>query len=300
MGSIVKDIKCAICKDKQNLEILYPENFDIKSFSAKTFSARRTPDRLHYRFVRCKRCGLIFSNPVFPEGKINKLYKESEFTYFDEAEYLKETYWNYFKKLKVNNKNSKVLDIGCGNGFFLEKLKNMGYANLFGVEPGKKMVSQAPAWLRKNIKINVLKPGLFRNGTFDAVCFFHTLDHVYEPDVVVKNIYKLLKKDGKVLVIVHNTDGLSVKIFGEKSPIFDIEHIYLFNPKTLTRLFKDCGFRNIKIVNIKNNYPIIYWVRLVPFSLTIKNLILRFLNLTRLGNLSIALNAGNIGIIAQK
>lgn len=298
----MQEVKCIICKDKQRLEVLYQNNFSPDRITPQTFSARRTPDRIHYRIVKCRRCGLLFSNPILEEDKINKLYKKSDFTFPLEAEYLKKTYWNYFEDLlpKENKEKISVLEVGCSSGFFLEEIYKRGVTNISGIEPGKESVAKAPKWLRNRIKIDVFKHGLFKKGSFDIICCFHTLDHVLKPNEFVRDTYRLLKNAGKVLFVAHNTDGLSVKIFGEHSPIFDIEHIYLFNPNTLLKLLEMNGFKDIKIIDIKNKYPLSYWARLMPFPKFLKDPLIYFLNISKIGFIPVAISAGNIGIIAEK
>ena len=160
----MKSIQCAICGKKQKISELFKANFDQKKINAQTFSARRTPDRFHHRFVKCANCGLIFSNPILSSEKIFKLYNQSTFEYNQEAEYLKKTYGYYLHKTirKSKRKDLALLDIGCGNGFFLEEAKEMGVGKVFGIEPGKASVEKAPKWLQKNIKINILKKGIFK------------------------------------------------------------------------------------------------------------------------------------------
>src|SRR5690606_6939336 len=125
--SIVITTICAICRDKEDTIILYRERFDKRKITAKTFSARRIPDRMHYRFVKCRRCGLVFSNPIFPPEKIVTLYKESDFTYQKESVFLGQTYLSYLEKyvLPKKMKHTSLLEIGCGNGFFLEEVKKI-------------------------------------------------------------------------------------------------------------------------------------------------------------------------------
>lgn len=293
---------CAICGPRQKLIELFPQSIDFKKINAKTFSARRTPERMHFRFVSCKNCGLIFSNPILKRGEIDKLYKQSFFSYAVESKYLKKTYGYYLKRaLGILSKNNlKLLDIGCGNGFFLEEAKAMGIKAVFGIEPSKAAVEKAQKNLRKNIKNDILKPDLFKEKFFDIICCFHTLDHITDPNTFLKITFNLLKKGGLALFVVHNTDGLSVKLFGEKSAIFDIEHIYLFNPKSLRSIFSKNGFIVESVFDIKNRYPLNYWVRMTPIPNFLKVPILKMLELTTLGQLPLAIKPGNIGIIARK
>lgn len=295
-------IQCALCGKKQKIKELYQETLTQQKINARTFSARRTPDRIHYRFVRCENCGLIFSNPIMPLGKIVDLYKKSTFDYTVESEYLKKTYGHYLNKLlqNVDKINVSLLDIGCGNGFFLEEARALGIRKVYGIEPGKPSVKKAPKWLQKNITIGILEKKTVKKNRYDIVCCFHTLDHIVDPNEFLQNTYASLKKGGKALFIVHDTAGLSVKLFGEKSPIFDVEHIFLFNRENLAKLFEKNKFSVVETFQVKNTYPLQYWFRMVPLPKRIKQIILSGLLKTQLAHIPLTLSAGNIGIIAKK
>lgn len=293
---------CAICGKNQKLKELYPQTINFAKVNAETFSARRTPDRMHYRLVKCTHCGLIFSSPILEPKKITQFYNKSFLSYGNESSYLKKTYRFYLEKALEKRKieNLKLLDIGCGNGFFLEEVKKIGMKSVYGVEPSKSSVEEAAKDLRKNIKNNILKPNLFKKNYFDIICCFHTLDHVTNPNQFLKICFHLLKKGGIVLFIVHNTDGLSVKLFGEKSAIFDIEHIFLFNLRSLSTIFSKNGFKVISTFDVKNKYPISYWSKMIPFPKSVKPALLKFLKITNIGKIPISIKPGNIGIIAIK
>ena len=297
------DTKCAICSNNRKTKVLYKERINYRNINPNTFSARRIPDKMHYRFLICLRCGLIFSNPIFSKKEIDDLYLKSEFNYASESKYLKKTYFNYFKKNLLNenkNLNLKILEIGCGNGFFLEELKDNGYKNVYGIEPGKSSVAKSRKDIKKNIRINVFKENIFPKNYFDIICCFHTLDHIVNPNVFLKEVYALLKNDGTVFFIVHDTKGLSVKIFGEKSPIFDIEHIFLFNKLNLKELFIKNSFIKTKTINIYNTFPLQYWLKLLPLPNNLKNSLLNLTFMLGVSNLPTKISAGNIGIIASK
>ncbi|EKD86533.1 MAG: methyltransferase type 11 [uncultured bacterium] len=294
-------IKCAICGNNSKAKTLYKDNYEFSKIDRKSFSARRMPDGTHYRFLKCCECGLIFSSPIIDALKIKKFYEDSDFNYQTESEYLRKVYYKYFKKfINAKNKNVKILEIGCANGFFLDELYKNGYKNVNGVEPGEGSVNRAAENIRKEIKINIFDRKLFNKNTFDIILCFHTLDHVVDPNLFLKDVNLLLKKKGKVLFVVHDTDALSAKLFGQKSPIFDIEHIFLFNKNTLENIFKKNKFDKAMAFTIVNEYQLSYWVKLFPMPSIIKRLLLRSLAISRIGNLSVSLPAGNIGVVAQK
>lgn len=295
-------INCAICDRKQKLVELYPQTINYEKVNEESFSARRTPDRMHYRLVKCTNCGLIFSSPILERDKIDKFYQGSLFFYSDETKYLGKTYLYYLKQaLKGRNKkNLKLLDIGCGNGFFLEEVKKFGIKSVCGIEPSKAAVEKAAKDIKRNIKVDILKPKLFKKNSFDIICCFHTLDHITNPNLFLKICFQLLKKGGIMLFIVHNSNGLSVKLFGEKSAIFDVEHIYLFNPKSLHKIFSRNGFKIVEIFNVINKYSVNYWLKMVPLPNLVKLTLLKIFNVTKLGKVPFSISPGNIGIVAER
>src|SRR6266566_8765006 len=114
--------RCAICNTDDNADELYPSNFDLESLNAATFSARRLPDRIHYRIVKCRACGLVRSDPVVDFEIIRGLYSQSTFDYDEETENIRRTYGRYLAKLTAYAElTQSLLEVGCGNGFFLEE-----------------------------------------------------------------------------------------------------------------------------------------------------------------------------------
>lgn len=294
-------IQCALCKSKQDLAVLYPASFEKKLISSHTFSARRTPDTRHYRIVRCKRCNLLFSSPIFPVSYIDKLYQKSTCTYAEQIPYAGKTYVNLFDTyIQALPKNPKILEVGCGNGFFLTLLRDKGIRDVWGIEPGLNMVKESPAWLKKRIRIDVFKKYQFPAQSFDVILSFHVLDHLTNPNLFVSESFRLLKPGGHMLIVAHDAQGISVRLFGEKSPIFDIEHIYLFDKKTLATLFKNHGFPSPIVFPVVNTYPLNYWLRMSGVPNLFKSIGGRILNFLGVSATAISFAGGNIGLVAHK
>ena len=294
------DQLCAIC-EKNNYRIIYKENFDIKKIDAKIFSARRLPDKIHYRMVRCLDCGLLYSTPILPVSKINRLYHQSFFSYQEHVENLKKTYGKYLKQLgKYNTNKTRLLDIGCGNGFFLEEALRQGYKQVWGVEPGKKSVSETDPLIKKNIIIEVFKPGLFKSNFFDVVCCFQTFDHIPDPNSFLMECRRILKNKGYLFLLNHNEAFWVAKILGEKSPIIDIEHTYLYSKKTLAQILIKHNYKIIEIKDALNTHSLSYWIHLLPLSRSLKLTFIKILKKLSLGGLNITLPAGNLVAFAQK
>src|ERR1043166_6486537 len=127
-SSSLRHTRCAICETEGNAEELYPANFQPEDLNPEVFSARRVPDRIHYRMVRCQNCDLVRSDPVASAELLSKLYAESTFDYGSEVENLRATYGKHLTQLeKLGVNKGALLEIGCGNGFFLEEALRQGY-----------------------------------------------------------------------------------------------------------------------------------------------------------------------------
>jgi hypothetical protein len=87
---------------------------------------------------------------------------------------------------------------------------------------------------------------------------------------------------------------------GLRSPIFDIEHLQLFSPKSIRRTLERAGFSDVKVQPVVNRYPLHYWAKLAPVPMSIKAALLRKLKTARLGQTLLAAPVGNIAAIGYK
>jgi hypothetical protein len=111
---------------------------------------------------------------------------------------------------------------------------------------------------------------------------------------------RLLKSGEVFLVICHNRDGLVNRMLGRKSPIFDVEHLQLFNNRSVRRLFEAAGYEGVQVTAIRNRYPLRYWMRLFPIPGKLKPRVLAFLSKSRLGGIKLSLPVGNMAVFGVK
>jgi 2-polyprenyl-3-methyl-5-hydroxy-6-metoxy-1,4-benzoquinol methylase len=285
---------CLFCKDKENIIELYPQTFTDKDLTPEVFSARRTMDNLHYKIVRCKNCGLVFSQEILPPEALENLYSKSKITYGEYTDIIRKDYWQGLERFLGDTPKEKALEIGCGNGFFLEELLKHGFKEVYGCEPSTDAKNMANPTVKDNIVSGFFKEDLFAQNTFDLVCSFQTLDHLSDPEEIIKSCHGVLKPNGLAYFITHDINSLQAKTLRDRSPIIDVEHIYLFNRDTLRRLFEGKGFKVIKVFGLKNTYPLSYWLKMLRLEI-LNNII----KISGLGSFGLSLAAGNIAIIAR-
>src|ERR1700730_3598715 len=152
---------CAICGTFGNADELYPPTYDETSFNERIFSARRIPDSIHYRLVRCRKCGLVRSDPAANQASLIELYGRSSFDFSAEVPNLQGTYGRYLARAKTLPRGRSLLEVGCGNGFMLEEALAQGYEQVRGVEPSQKAIDAAAPAVKPRILQDIMRPGLF-------------------------------------------------------------------------------------------------------------------------------------------
>jgi 2-polyprenyl-3-methyl-5-hydroxy-6-metoxy-1,4-benzoquinol methylase len=293
--------RCPICETNASDRQVYAMNFDVRNLNAQVFSARRLPDRLHYRMVRCEQCGVLRSDPILPQSELARLYASSQFTYATEAEFAGATYARCLQRaLTLVRQRQRLMEIGCGNGFLLREALNQGFEEVWGVEPSVDAVSQAGEDLRANILPGLYSSDTFPNEHFDVICGFQVLDHASDPGALLAACREDLKPGGVALFINHDCGALSARLLGESSPIIDVEHTVLFDKRTMRRIFEKCGFSVHDVFTVRNTYPLSYWAKLAPLPGRLKSLLLTLVGATGIGRIPVTLSAGNLGIIATK
>ena len=145
---------------------------------------------------------------------------------------------------------SKILDIGCGFGFALLALKEMGFNNIEGLEVSQE---QADVCIKHGLKVAVDNDSiewlLKRENEFDVVILFDVLEHVPVDKQIdfVRAIYFALKSGGKILVQVPNANS----ILSSRWRYIDYTHFSSFSENSLYFVLKNAGFENINIENSK-------------------------------------------------
>ena len=297
----LRPTRCAICGTEGNSAELYRANFITEALTPTFFSARRLPDRIHYRIVRCSICGLVRSDPVADSRILAQLYGRSTFDYGDEVDNLKLTYRYYLSKLnQYSVQKGTLLEIGCGNGFFLEEGLKQGYVTVWGVEPSADAAARADSKVRSQIICDMMRPGLFGREQFDVICMFQVLDHIADPVSLLAECHRVLKPGGLVLCLNHNIEAISARILKDRSPIVDIEHTYLYSPDSLLRLFNRGRFKVLHISPVLNIYSPHYVARLLPLPSMVKGILLKILKIPFFRQIRLATPLGNLYLVARK
>jgi SAM-dependent methyltransferase len=292
---------CPICGSADKSHVFAEADFDAARWDAFAFASRKVPEYMHYRLVACPRCDLLYADPLPTLDTLAAAYREAAYDSAEEARYAARTYARCLSPfLQQLPDRCGALDIGAGDGAFLEQLLRCGFSDVVGVEPSAAPIAAATEEIRPLLRQGLFRAQDFECGRFRLITCFQTVEHLYDPLAMCREAYALLRKESAFCCICHDRRAFSARLLGERSPIFDIEHLQLFSPRSVRFLLEQAGFVDVQIKVVVNRYPLRYWLKLFPLPAAFKRRLLTVLQKNRLGALPLAIPAGNLAAIGWK
>jgi len=272
-------IKCAIC-NSNDYKTIHKIDVNTKNLRYYIFS-RNTKDKSllrEYTIVKCKQCGLIYTNPRLDTNEVKLLYSSNNAiggnwkTYqylfdlnqsdnlqnsnsgsstkvynFDDIKWKKQIL-NSVKNLS-NKDNLDLLDIGCGDGKFVE-FANMNGFNAIGYDINPERIKISKDFNNENTFDKL--PNKFKNKKYDIITAWDVIEHVTNLTEFLEYIKDYLKDDGTLVLLTLNVDSYFYKILGKQWYYIDpMQHTYYFSPKTLNMLLVKF---DLEIIKIKGDY----------------------------------------------
>lgn len=141
-------------------------------------------------------------------------------------------------------KKSKILDAGCGTGNLLKILENENKnLELYGVDISKEMLKIARKKLKiAKIKLEAVEKLTFKKDYFDYIFSIDSFHHHYNNRLVMRNFYRILKKEGYLIVVDFSFGIFLNKIFNKIEPGNNEMHTVL----EFKELFKKYKFNDIR------------------------------------------------------
>lgn len=209
--------------------------------------------------VRCKKCGLVYTNPRLTSEELKKYYSAE---YFSKGDYDGDPLRKKMYLIEIETQIKKIvgihgrfLDVGCAYGVFLNTLPNS--FEKYGVEFSKEAAEYGKREFNLNIQIGGVKDCKFPNSFFDVVHLRGVIEHLQSPKGDLKILNRLLKPEGWLIIsTTPNLTSPAARIFREKYKLVSPkEHIYNFSVKTLSELLKKTDFQIKKIYYPYLNTP---------------------------------------------
>lgn len=252
----LESAKCCCCAVDDSEPVGVGEDFEYRT-SNTTFL-----------MVRCLRCGLLFLNPRPSEAELGRIYPDNYHAFaFDEAKFglIHQVRQRLESKRLLGFARGlpgpiKVLDVGCGDGFHLKLLKDFGPSNwqLEGVDTDARAI-QAAQRHRLTVHQGKLESIGLDSEKYDLVLMIMTIEHLYQPLDTLKEVFRVLKTGGRLVIVTDNAGSPDFKIFqgrhwgGYHFP----RHTFLFDRHTLGRTVSRSG---LEIESIRSAMSPVNWV----------------------------------------
>lgn len=213
----------------------------------------------NFPIVRCLNCGMIFVNPRPSEEALERFYAhyyppESEKLWQEQME--KVFLVEGLAKIKKLAPAGRLLDVGCGYGYFLDLMRSAGWV-VTGVEISKDAARFAEEKLTLDVRHGSLEDAALPSSSFDVVTLWYVLEHVREPHLLLREVWRVMKDGGLLIIRIPNRNIDVDKVLAS----LGLGHFFLINPprhlndfsaKTLQFLLEKEGF---DIAGLKNGIP---------------------------------------------
>jgi len=194
---------------------------------------------------KCGACGFVFSKKIPSKEVIEKYYENYGLGDFISPITIKR-YHEILDEFESFRKTNRILDVGCGTGYFLNEAKKRGW-EVYGTEISQKSVDICS---KKGI---IMKKGFlnavdFEPNSFDIILSIEVIEHINNPQEEISNFYTILRKGGLVYVTTPNFNSLlRLKLKAAYNVITFPEHLSYYTPNSLKKLFKLKGFKTHQI-----------------------------------------------------
>lgn len=249
----METINCNLCGAKNTVPV----------FTLTDFLLER--ENIQATFVRCDACGLVYQNPRPSQDEMSAHYPPEYESYNTDLSnksvpwFVRKIYtYGIYKRSRIatrDQKSGKLLDVGCATGTFLKYMQEQSDWDVSGVE-----LNPHAAQIAKKQGLNVyngtLENAKFPSNSFDVITLWDVLEHLYDPTSSLREIRRILKPGGTLIIRVPNLDSRDAKWFGTTWAGWDApRHLYVFTPDTLTQLVETTGLQTKTIKCNIGGYP---------------------------------------------
>jgi 2-polyprenyl-3-methyl-5-hydroxy-6-metoxy-1,4-benzoquinol methylase len=215
------------------------------------------------RLARCRRCSMIYVNPVPTEFASGEYYDQAGTDYYLSPAKLESDYAavRFERELRIFRKHCQggaVLDVGCSSGAFLFQLSQRfpGCYQGLGTD-----VSGPPLDYAESRGVAVRRGNFleqdFRQKQFDVVTFWAVVEHLLELRSFLAKAWSVLKPNGLCFVLVPNMNSLAARSLGTRYRYIYAQHLNYFTKATLAKLVEP----RFSVIEFRSTHfnPIVIW-----------------------------------------
>ena len=207
----------------------------------------------NWQVVRCTHCDLKYLNPRPTGSQLTKLYSanyfDSHYTQDDIEDQIQRNIYLVTRYEQVLGKKGSLLDVGCGYGFLVAAAQRLDW-DAKGIDISEEAVAFGTTKVGANLE-KATPESWIADKPYDVVVSSHSLEHVSDPRQTLQKLKSFMQPTGSVLHIrVPNVESVDRRWHGNRWWAWDAPfHLYFFEPKTLTALLNQVGFKDLTVRN---------------------------------------------------
>lgn len=200
--------------------------------------------------VKCNRCGLMYAEPRRFADCEEMEARQEEWDFVEhnrqrfEKEQLQVRDYAGARELlgRLHPRRGRLLEIGSSCGFQLDAFRAQGW-DVFGVEPDKNAARYAVDKLGIPTVVSTIERAGIQDESVDVVIMLHVIEHVPDPVGTLREIFRVLKPGGHLLLETPRYDTLMYRIAGRRERSLSCDgHIYFFTTESLRKAYARAGF----------------------------------------------------------
>ncbi|MCU1457064.1 MAG: methyltransferase [Actinomycetia bacterium] len=230
------------------------------------FEYRTAPDT--FLALRCRDCAVVYLDPRPAPAAMGRIYPDDYHAFdFSEADFgivhkvrSRLEAHRLIKSIGDVAADARVLDVGCGDGFHLDLLRQHGRSSwtLEGVDLDPRAVEAAR---RRGLTVHEgsVETLDLPASSYDVAFMIQTVEHVGDPAAVLRTVTRLLKPGGRLIIVTDNTGSPDFRVFGRRhwGGYHFPRHFSLFNDRSMRKL---AGRVGLEVVGIETIVSPVNWV----------------------------------------
>ena len=241
-----------------------------------------------FEVCECRVCGLYQISPKLSTQEMEQYYPADYICYLEaiEDEENPFTRYNRFRAQRKRcrqverraEKIGKILDVGCATGIFLNEMQKRDW-DCRGVEPDQEAADYAQSRFGLDVFHGVLENSNLPSNTYNAVTLWDVLEHVYDINLTISEIFRVLKPGGNLIATLPNAIAFERYFFSKYWVGWEVpRHYRTFTPKTIKQFLSKNNYIDIEIFSFTGRHgafmlSVEFWLSEVNLALWKKKLI---------------------------